>query len=416
VRPLQKSAMRARRAGFVTVPKAVNAIAAAVGLSVGMCSEAFAATPPPCGGVAQISDPSGDGHHENTDVLSAWFSEQSGHLQAVIKVTTGDWRPMHVDSDAAGWAMLFDAGGQTRFVRVEALKSGVIQYDYGTWTLTGGFLGAAATTGEVVNGSGEAATIDVPAETGAVPGALLARPFVLTYEHAAPSPNPHWVDRAPGGTTPGEAVFGADFLVGSCLPAPPPAAGGGPPGDGTQGAATGIPAPTTTAVVLEAPARLVGAGRVHARGHVVPARAGVTVQVTAKARGSAKPPVVRYVRTLADGSYSVRMPVSESSTISAVGEGINAQTQVITVQSTIRMTARRLRGGKTVVSGLVSPLLPGRVLLLRTNAATPSATTRAGHGHYRFTARRYLRGRYEAVFIPYGDRAERSTSASGVIR
>jgi hypothetical protein len=68
------------------------------------------------------------------------------------------------------------------------------------------------------------------------------------------------------------------------------------------------------------------------------------------------------------------------------------------------------------VSGLVSPRLPGRVLLLRTNAATPSATTRAGHGHFRFTARRFLRGRYEAVFIPYGDRAERSTSASGVIR
>jgi hypothetical protein len=110
------------------------------------------------------------------------------------------------------------------------------------------------------------------------------------------------------------------------------------------------------------------------------------------------------------------MPVSESSTISAVGEGINAQTRIVTVHSTIRMTVRRLRSGKTVVSGLVKPRLPGRVLLLRTNAATPSATTTAGHGHFRFTARRFQRGRYEAVFIPYGNRAERSTSASGVIR
>ncbi|MEA2131817.1 MAG: hypothetical protein QOJ85_4708 [Solirubrobacteraceae bacterium] len=397
-----------------TVPRAVSAVVAAVGFGVGLCSEAFAAAPPPCGGVAQISDPSGDGHHENTDVLSAWFSEQSGHLQAVIKVTTGDWRPMHVDSDAAGWAMLFDVGGQTRFVRVEALKTGGVQYDYGTWTLAGGFVSAATTTGEVVNGPGGTATIDVPAETGAVPGTLLAKPFVLTYERAPATPIPHWVDRGPGGTTPEEAVFGADFLAGSCLPAPP--AGGGPAGDGTQGASAGAPAPTTTAVVLGPLARLVGAGRIRARGRVVPPRGGVTVQVTAKARGSAKPPVVRYVRTLADGSFSVRMPLSESSTISAVGEGINAQTQVVTVHSTIRMTLRRLPNGKTVVSGLVSPRLPGRVLLLRTNAATPSATTRAGHGHFRFTARRFLRGRYEAVFIPYGDRAERSTSASGVIR
>jgi hypothetical protein len=410
VRPLQISAARAGRAGIATV-------VAAAGLGLATGSEAFGATPPPCGGVAQISDPSGDGHHENTDVLSAWFSEQAGRLQAVVKVTTGDWRPMHVDSDAAGWALLFDVGGQTHFVRVEALKTGGVQYDYGTWTLDGGFVSAGTTTGEIVNGAGETATIDVPAETGAVPGALLAKPFVLTYERVPAAASPHWVDRAPGGTTPGEAVFGADFLVGSCQPSPPPASStGGPAGDGSAGAGAGAPAPTTTAVVLGAPARVVGAGRVRARGRVVPARGGVTVQVIAKARGSAKRPVVRYVRTLADGTFEVRMPVSESSTISASGEGINAQTQVITVQSTIRMTVRRLPGGKTVVSGLVSPLLPGRVLLLRTNAATPSATTRARHGHYRFTARRFLSDRYEAVFIPSGDRAERSTSASGVIR
>jgi hypothetical protein len=88
----------------------------------------------------------------------------------------------------------------------------------------------------------------------------------------------------------------------------------------------------------------------------------------------------------------------------------------VTVQSAIRMTVRRLKSGKTVVSGLVRPRLPGRVLLLRTNAATPSATTRARNGHFRFTARRFARGRYEAVFIPSGNRAERSTSASGAIR
>jgi hypothetical protein len=403
MRPLQMSATRARRAAVATVP--------AIALSLGLCSAAVGAAPAPCGGVAQISDPAGDGHHPNTDVLSGWFSEQAGRLQAVIKVTTGDWRPMHVDSDAAGWAMLFDVGGQTRFVRVQALKDRTIQYDYGTWTLAGGFVSAGATTGEIALGAGATATLDVPAETGAVPGALLAKPFVLTYEHDPTQADPyHWVDHAPGGVTPGEAVFGADYVVGSCQPAP--AAGSG--GDPTAGA--GDTTPATTAVVLNARKRLVGPGRIRAGGRVVPARGGVTVQVTAKASGSPKAAVVRSVQTLGDGSFAVTLPVSESSTISAVGDGINAQTLVVTVQSTIGMTLRRLTGGRTVVSGLVSPRLPGRVLLLRTNAATPSATTQARNGHFRFTARRFAPGRYEAVFIPSGTRAERSTSASGAIR
>jgi hypothetical protein len=413
MRPLQISATPAPRARVATVPRAVGAVTAAIALSLGGSSSALAAAPAPCAGVAQISDPAGDGHHENTDVLSAWFSEQAGRLQAVIKVTTGDWRPMHVDSDAAGWAMLFDAGGQTRFVRVEALKSGTVQYDYGTWTLAGGFASTGTTTGEIAPGAGGTATIDVPAATGATAGVTLAKPFVLTYEHA-PSAAPHWVDRGPGGVTPEEAVFGADYVVGSCQPAAPAGAGGGDPtgGSGDAGAA----APTTTAVVLDAPARLRGAGRVRARGRVVPPRGGVTVRVTARASGSSKAPVERFVRTFSDGSFQVSIPVSESSTISAVGDGINAQTRVITVHSTVRMTLRRLKGGKTVVSGLVRPLLPGRVLLLRTNAATPSASAWARHGHFRFAARRFLRGRYEAVFIPSGNRAERSTSASGAIR
>jgi hypothetical protein len=401
MRPLQISATRARRAAVATIP--------AVALSLAMCSAAVGAAPAPCGGVAQITDPPLDGHHPNTDVLSAWFSEEAGRLQVVIKVTTGDWRPMHVDSDSAGWAMLFDIGGQTRFVRVQAFKDRTIQYDYGTWTLAAGFAPAGATTGEVAPGAGGTATIDVPAETGAVAGALLAKPFVLTYEHDLSLQDPnHVVDRAPGGVTATEAVFGADYVVGSCQPAP--AAGSG--ADPAAAAAT----PATTAVVLNARTRRVGAGRVRARGRVVPARGGVTVQVTAKASGSPKAPIVRSVQTLADGSFTVSLPVSESSTISAVGDGINAQTLVVTVQSAIRMTVRRLKSGKTVVSGLVRPRLPGRVLLLRTNAATPSATTGARNGHFRFTARRFARGRYEAVFIPSGNRAERSTSASGAIR
>jgi hypothetical protein len=213
--------------------------------------------------------------------------------------------------------------------------------------------------------------------------------------------------------TPSEAVFGADYVVGSCQPNGP-AAGGGTAGSGTVGASA--PTMRTTALALITRRRLVGSGRVRAAGRVVPARGCATVVVTAKASGSSKPPVVRYARTLSDGSYVVSLPLSETSTISAVGDGINAQTRVITVHSAVRMRPRRLKGGKTVVSGFVTPRLPGRVLLLRTNAAAPSATTRTRNGHFRFAARRLPRGRYQAVFIPSGNRAERSTSASGAIR
>ncbi|MGI9097757.1 MAG: hypothetical protein ACR2H2_04560 [Solirubrobacteraceae bacterium] len=415
MRPLQKYAMRAHGAGVATVRTSVNTIVVAITLSLGLCSTALAAAPAPCGGVVQISDDSGDGHHENTDVLSAWFSEQAGRLQAVIKVNLGDWRPMHVDSDAAGWAVLFEVAGQSRFVRIQTPKSGPIRYDYGTWTLAGGFVSAGATNGEVTTGSGGTATIDVPAESGAVPGALLARPFVLTYEGASASA-PHWVDRGPGGVTPSEAAFGADYVVGSCPGSAAAGSGAGagesPVGGGTAGAG----AATTAAVVLDAPKRRVGAGRVRASGRVVPARGGVTVLVTAKARRCTKAPFVRSVKTLPNGSFAISIPLAESSTVTAAAEGINAQTRTITVRSKVRMTLRRMASGKTVATGWVSPRLPGRVLLLRTNAAVPSATTRVRRGGFRFAARRLIRGRYQAVFIPSGNRAERSTSASGAVR
>lgn len=418
MRPVQIPVVRAYRARVRTVRAFVAALFAATALSLGLCSTALAVAPAPCDAVVQVSDARGDGHHENTDVLSAWFSEKAGRLQAVIKVTLGDWRAMHVDSDAAGWAVLSEIGGQTRFVRVQAPKTGPIHYDYGTWTLAGGFVSAGATTGEVTRGAGGTATIDVPAETGAVIGALLARPFVLTYEHVPTSLDPfHWVDRAPGGVTATEAAFGADYVVGSC--APDGAAGsGGPSGDpaGTDGAGTGGGGMTTTGVVLKAPTRLVGAGRVRASGRVIPARGGVAVKVTAAARRSPKATFSRSVTTLADGSFAVSIALSESSIVNAVADGINAQTHTITMRSKVRMKLRRLPSGQSVVSGWVSPRLPGRVLLLRTNASVPSATTTVRRGHFRFAARRLIRGPYQAVYIPFGNRAERSTSASGVIR
>ena len=414
MRPSQSSPMHPRGAGVATTRRSAATVLAAIALSAALSPAAIAAAPAPCNGVAQISDDTGDGHHANTDVLSAWFSEQSERLQVVVKTQIGDWVPAHEDSAAAGWAVVFELAGQRQYVRLEGPRTGPPRYDYGTWTPAGGFASAGATTGELVTGTGGTVTIDIPAATGAVAGALLTRPRVLTYDGMSSPAALHWVDRAPGGVTPGEAAFGADYVVGSC---PSGAPGGGPDAGGAGTPAGGIAAnATTTGVVLDAPRRRTGAGRVRASGRIAPARGGVTVRVTARASHSRKAPLVRSVRTLTDGSFVASIPLSETSTLTAVAEGINAQTRTITVRSTVRLTLRRMAGGRTAAGGVVSPRLPGRVLLLRTNAVAPSATAVVRNGRFRFPVKRLARGPYQAVFIPSGNRAERSTSRTGVVR
>ena len=211
-----------------------------------------AAAPAPCGGAPQITDVAGDGHHNNTDVVSAWLSEEAGRLQAVIVPRVPVWEPAHDDSDAAGFALLYTVGGETRYVRGEAVRGAPVRFDHGTWTAAGGFSSAGAVGGVA---EAEALVVDLPA---VAPGTVLARPFVLTYDGGSAAA-PHWVDRAPGGTTPAGTEFGADVVAGTCGPAGP----GGPGGPG---------AVTTTAVALEAPRRVVGGGRVVLTGRVTPAR------------------------------------------------------------------------------------------------------------------------------------------------
>ena len=373
-----------------------------------------AATPAPCGDVAQITDVSGDGHHPATDVLGAWFSEASGHLQAVIKVRAGTWAPEHDDAEinGSGFALLWTAGGQTRFVRTLAPPAGApITFDYGTYTQAGGFAPAGATTGDVVYATGGATTIDVPAALGVIAGAVLTDPFVLTYDGITGG-NPDWVDHAPGGVSPTEAAFGADYVVGSCAAAPTP--GGGDPGTTPDpGTPAGTPGSTgTTAVQLIAPRTLTGGGTATVSGRIVPARAGVTVTITRRARVT----VVTRLTTAADGSFRARIPVGETTRLRAQAGGLGSQELQVLVRSTARITVRRLRSGATVVRGVTAPGLPGRVLLLRTDSATPSARADARGGRFSFHLPHAVPGRYQAVYIPSGGRAERSTSNTGVIR
>jgi hypothetical protein len=353
------------------------------------------AAPAPCG-APQITDVAGDGHHVNTDVVSAWLSEQSGRLQAVIKVNQALWEPAHEDSEFASLAFLFDAGGQTRYVRVEAPRptQGPIKYDYGIWTGGGGFLSAGPIAGEVFPGPGGTVTLDVPGATGAVTGSVLSRLFVLTWDGVGAEP--HWVDRAPGGVSPAGTDYGADYRVGSC---------------GTGGGGGGATGYAVASVVLNARKWLVGGGTVRVRGSVLPARAGVPVEVTAKARKS----VVRKLVTGSDGAFSASIRVSENTQLRALAGGIGSQTHTVTVKSRVRIKVRR-RGGRVVVRGTVRPKLPGRVLLLRTTSALPAARTKARNGRFTFRFKRLRRGRYQAVFIPSKGRAERATSNKGAVR
>ena len=384
--PVNKSSSWRR----VVAAAAVFAVAVAFGVPA-----ASAAPPAPCGGTPQITDAKGDGHHTNTDVTAAWLTEAGGRLQAVVQVDFGLWEPAHPDSAQAGIAVLYELAGQTRYVRVTMTFGAPPAFDHGTWTRAGGFLSQGATGAEVTTGAGATVTLDVPA---VVAGTVLARPFALTYD-GEEAGQPHWVDRAPGATTPDDTSPGADYVAGSCSAGPPP--GGTPTGP-----------VTTTAIDLKAPRKLTGSGRAKLTGKVTPARAGVKVAITATARRSS----TRTVTTGVDGSFSLSLPISETTRVRAVAEGLGSQTLTVQMYSKVRIKVRRLKSGTVVVSGTTSPKLSGRILWLRSNAVRPSARTSARNGRFTLRFQHPRRGRYQAVFIPSGGRAERSTSNTGVIR
>ena len=206
------------------------------------------------------------------------------------------------------------------------------------------------------------------------------------------------VDRAPGGVSPAESAFGADYRVGSC------GGTGGGPGGGTTGFAV-------ASVQLSVRKKIVGDGKVTVRGTVTPARAGIAVELTAKARRT----TLRKLVTRADGTFSASVPIGETTQLRATADGIASQTHTITVASKVRIKVRR-RGGRVIVRGTVRPKLPGRVLLLRTTSALPSARTKARKGRFTFRLSKPRRGLYQAVFIPSKGRAERSTSNRGAVR
>jgi hypothetical protein len=403
ITPYAGASMRRRRSRFAMVLTCGLIVSAAL---VAAPTPASAAAPAPCG-VVTFDDPSGDGHHSETDVLQGWFSEGGGGLQATLKVKTGSWLPAHEDEEVngAGYAMLFRIGGAApaKYVRVFAPPngSGPVSYDAGTWTSGGGFASQFSTTGLLVYGAGGTVTIDVPAALGWTAGSILTSTFALTYDGTTAGV-PHWVDRAPGGTSPTESSFGADFVVGSCN-AP---TGTTPTPDGST------PAQRTTGVALVAPAKLAGGGAARITGTIVPARDDVWVTIE---RTTSRSTIRLRVRTRGDGSFVASIPVREATRVRAVAEGLSSQARTIAVDSRTRAFVVRRAAGTSIVVR-TWPALPGQVLLLGVDDVEPAVDRKMHGGRIVLSAGTVMAGRYQVVFIPDDERAERSTSNTVTIR
>jgi hypothetical protein len=148
-------------------------------------------------------------------------------------------------------------------------------------------------------------------------------------------------------------------------------------------------------------------------GRVTPARAGVPVTITRTANRKA---VETKVASAADGSFSARVAIGETTRLRAVAEGVGSTELTVTAYTKVRIKVARRKDGSAVVTGTVDPKLPGRVQWLRSNAVTPSARANTRNGTFRLRLKHPKRGRYQAVVIPTGGRAERATSNTGVIR
>lgn len=378
---------------------------------------ARAVAPAPCNNAPQITDANGDGHHPGTDVLAAWWSEASGHLQAVIQTRAGLFVAEHDDAQINGssYALVFGAGGKTWYVRANGPQADRAQdpvvYEFGSYA-AGGFTPVGATTGFVDRAiTAGTVTIDVPAAVGAVAGTKLTNPFAVTYD-GINAGEPTWVDHAPGGEEVTDSARGADYVVGSC--------GGGSGGGGATATPTpgATPGPGTigtgaiTSVQLQAPARVTGRRTVTITGRVLPARAGVRVTLTRRGLKTAH----SRATSAADGTFAFRVAVRETTRLRAAADGIGSSELTVTARTAVKIKVRNRADGSAVVTGTVDPKLPGRVLWLRSNAIKASARTTTRNGRFTLRLKHPTRGRYQAVVIPFDGRAERATSNTGVIR
>ncbi len=102
--------------------------------------------------------------------------------------------------------------------------------------------------------------------------------------------------------------------------------------------------------------------------------------------------------------------MNETTRLRASAAGLNSGTLTVDVRSRTRLKLH----GSVSLRGTVDPALPGKALLLRSDSPTVLATRAVRHGA--FTFRAPGRGAYQAVYVPSGARAERSTSNTVRVR
>ena len=167
--------------------------------------------------------------------------------------------------------------------------------------------------GEVTTGPNGTVTIDVPG----VAGTVLARPFVLTYDGIIGA-DAHWVDRAPGGVS-----AGRDRVRRRLRRSAPARAG-------RRRRPAPHPTVTTTAIALH------GAEEAHGRGPREGHRQADARPRGRRRRRSRRPGAARSPGACtsgADGSFSLTLPLSETTRVRAVAEGLGSQTLTVRMYS-----------------------------------------------------------------------------------
>lgn len=286
--------------------------------------------PSPCDGVFQVTDAKGDWHHDNTDVLGAFFRYANGAVTANVVVVDQHERVEHEGNVAVFWRMAWNGSdGVRRWVGATGSR-----YEHGTVDGTA-YKVAGETQGTRFAGSNGIVQIVIP---GAGPGATLYQPVVLTGETKLDG-SPDYGDRAPGGTSPSETATGADYVVSECgAPAESPPG----PGGSTSAGVTGV-------VLDESSLRLRYLKVATISGRLSPGNAGVRVELT-----DATGKVLGTAATAEGGRFSLRLRVRERMELKVRAAGVSSATLPLEVDPLIRLRKRRVGSGLKV-SGWIRP-------------------------------------------------------------
>lgn len=290
--------------------------------------------PSPCDGVFQMTDVKGDWHHDNTDVLGAFFRYANGAVTANVVVADQHDRVEHEGNVAVFWRMAYTGpDGVRRWVGATGSK-----YEHGTvegsaYQVTG------ETQGTRFPGANGIVQVVVP---GVGPGATLTGPVVLTGETKLDG-SPDYGDRAPGGTSPSETATGADYVVREC----------GAPAEPAPGSGGGTPAAVSGVVLDKVSMRLRYLKVATITGRISPGNAGVTVDLidaTGRVLGTAA--------TTDGGRFALKLRVRERMELKVRAAGVSSATLPIEVKPLIRLSKRKVKRGLKV-SGWIRPSRAG---------------------------------------------------------